>query len=253
MPSFTPGLIFTVNVRRRRSRPGAVTLRARLLDHGAVAATARARLRKREESLPLGDDAAAVALRADDRRRAGLRARTAAIRARDGQLDRDLRLGAAQRVLEREPHLGLDVGAAHRLRRARTAARRRGFPKIPPRMSPRSTCQSTLPKLTSPPPGPGAAAVRRAEAVVVLPLLLVGEDVVRGLHLLEALLRGLVAGVRVGVVLARELAVRLLDLVLRSALLDAERVVQGAQISLLSYEAAATITRAGRTTRSPSL
>src|SRR3954471_7500924 len=93
----------------------AVALRARLLDHRAVAAAAWARLRQREQALRLGDDPAAVALRADDRRGAGLRARTAALRARDGQLDRHLRLGAAQRVLEREPHLGLDVRPAHRL------------------------------------------------------------------------------------------------------------------------------------------
>src|SRR5207244_4162436 len=71
-----------------------------------------------------------------------------------------------------------------------------------------------------------AAAVGRAEAVVRLPLLRVGEDVVRRLHLLEALLGGLVARVRVRVVLARELAVRLLDLFGRGALLHAERVVE---------------------------
>ena len=35
----------------------AVALRARLLDHGAVAAAARARLREREQALRLGDDA----------------------------------------------------------------------------------------------------------------------------------------------------------------------------------------------------
>src|SRR5204863_3300838 len=90
-----------------------------------------------------------------------------------------------------------------------------------------------------------AASVRRAVAVVLLPLLLVGEDVVRRLHLLEALLRGLVAGIRVGMVLACELPVRLLDFVLRGVLLHSERVVKRAH--------SATITRAGRTTRSPSL
>ena len=94
-------------------------------------------------------------------------------------------------------------------------------------MSPRSPLHSKSPKSTFGPPGPGrAAAVRRAEAVVRLPLLGVGEDVVRRLHLLEALLGGLVALVRVRVVLARELPVRLLDLVGRGALLDAERVVE---------------------------
>src|SRR4029078_3719320 len=71
-----------------------------------------------------------------------------------------------------------------------------------------------------------AAGVRRAAAVVCLPLLGVREDVVRGLHLLEALLGALVPLVRVRVELARELAVRLLDLVGRRALFDAERVVE---------------------------
>src|SRR5581483_11365464 len=68
--------------------------------------------------------------------------------------------------------------------------------------------------------------VRGAEAVVRLPLLLVGEDVVRRLHLLEALLGGRVARIGVGVVLARELAVGLLDLVGRRSLLHAEDVVE---------------------------
>src|SRR5207237_4001200 len=77
----------------------------------------------------------------------------------------------------------------------------------------------------------GAAAcagpsVRGAEAVVLLPLLRVGEDVVGGLHLLELLLGRSVARVLVRVVLPRELAVRLADLVLRRALLQAEGVVQ---------------------------
>src|SRR6185437_576232 len=48
----------------------ALAVRARLLDHGAVAATTRARLREREQALRLRLDAAAVALRADDGRRA---------------------------------------------------------------------------------------------------------------------------------------------------------------------------------------
>src|SRR5205814_1329890 len=69
-------------------------------------------------------------------------------------------------------------------------------------------------------------SVRRAEAVVLLALLLVREHVVRPLHVLEAVLCLLVAGVLVRVVLARELAIRLLDLVLRRALRHAQRVVE---------------------------
>src|SRR5207253_1835344 len=101
------------------------------------------------------------------------------------------------------------------------------------------------------------ASVRRSEAVVLLPLLGIGEDVVRRLDLLELLLGSRVAGVLVRVVLARELAVRLADLVLRGALLHAQGVVQGGHQSSSSSGgaggAAATTTRAGRTTRSPSL
>jgi hypothetical protein len=52
-----------------------------------------------------------------------------------------------------------------------------------------------------------------AEAVVLLPLFRVGEDRVRLVDLLEPILRGLVAGVPVGVVLKGELAERLLEVV----------------------------------------
>src|SRR4029077_17598979 len=67
---------------------GAVALGARLLDHGAVPAAARARLRQSEQALRLGDHAASVALGADDGRRPRLRTCAAALRARDRQLDR---------------------------------------------------------------------------------------------------------------------------------------------------------------------
>src|SRR5205823_1752564 len=84
---------------------GAAAVRARLLDHGAVAAAARARLGEREQALALGDHAAALALGAEARRRAGLRARAVALAAGGLELDRDRRLDPLQRVLEREPHL----------------------------------------------------------------------------------------------------------------------------------------------------
>ena len=192
---------------------GALALRARLLDHGAVAAAARARLREREQALALGLHAAAVALRADDGRGAGLRAGAAALAARGRHLDRHLRLDAAQRVLEREVHLaprrrcraGLARGARARARRRRRRRSRRRCRRGRRGRSCRSRRSGRR-------PGP-AAPFCRAEAVVLLALLGVGEHVVRRLHLLEALLRVLVARVRVGMVLARELAVRLLDLV----------------------------------------
>src|SRR6266404_831010 len=69
--------------------------------------------------------------------------------------------------------------------------------------------------------------VLRAVAVVLLALLLIGKHVVGRLHFLEALLGLLVARVPVGMMLTRELPVRLLDLVLRRVLRNAEAVVEG--------------------------
>src|SRR5581483_10049227 len=122
-----PVLDAGLDLDRVRAQPalaaGAVALRARLLDHGAVAAAARAGGREREQALALGLDAASVALGADDGSRSRLRAGAAALGARDGQLDRHLRLGALERVLEGEAHLRLHVRAAYRLR-SRAPARR---------------------------------------------------------------------------------------------------------------------------------
>src|SRR6185503_15001681 len=155
------------------------------------------------------------------------RSGAAALRARDRQLDGHLRLGSAQRVIERETHLGLDVGATHRLLPRTTsggAAAEDVAEASPEDVAEVEVAEVDVDAAWARPRR--AAAVRRAEAVVCLPLLGVREDVVRGLHLLEALLGALVPLVRVRVELARELAVRLLDLVGRRALLDAERVVE---------------------------
>jgi hypothetical protein len=61
--------------------------------------------------------------------------------------------------------------------------------------------------------------------VVELALLSVGENVVGFLQLLEALFRRLVAGVEVGVMLARELAIRRLDVAIARAAPDAQHLV----------------------------
>ena len=100
---------------------------------------------------------------------------------------------------------------------------------------------------------PPAAALReRVEpaAVVLLALVGVAEDVVGGLDLLEALLGLGVVRVAVGVVLADELAVRLLDLVGRRLLVDAQDLVE--VLGGIDRSYAATTTRAGRITDSPS-
>src|SRR5262249_18266919 len=64
-----------------------------------------------------------------------------------------------------------------------------------------------------------------AELIVLRAAFLVTQHVVGFLHFLEARFRLLVAGVAVGVILARELAVSLLDLILAGATLDTERFV----------------------------
>ena len=71
-------------------------------------------MREAEEALALDRDAPALALGTDDRRRARLRAGASALAAGELGLDRDLRLDPAERVLEREADLGLQVGAARR-------------------------------------------------------------------------------------------------------------------------------------------
>src|SRR5205814_3325437 len=74
---------------------------------------------------------------------------------------------------------------------------------------------------------PGAAADAPVpERVVLLALLGLGQHVVRRLHLLELRLGRLVARIAVRVVLPRELAVGLLDLVGRRVLRNAEDVVE---------------------------
>src|SRR5439155_14175363 len=88
---------------------GAFALGARLLDHGAVPVAARTRVRETEEALALDRHAAALALGADDRRGAGLRARAAALTAGDLGLDGGLRLDPAQGILERNVQLDTQV------------------------------------------------------------------------------------------------------------------------------------------------
>ena len=198
---------------------------AGVLDHGAVPTAPRARLGEREKALALRDDAAALALRADRRRRAGLGARAVALRAGRLQRDRDLRLHPLQRVLEGEVDDDFEVVAAARLRPL-SAARA---------ASPAEDAAEQVAEVPEIPQvevlevdvasAEAAASVRGAEGVVLLPLLGIREQVVRALNLLEPLLGGRVAGVAVRVVRARELAVGLLDLLGARVLRDAEDLV----------------------------
>ena len=72
-----------------------------------------------------------------------------------------------------------------------------------------------------------------AQLVVLPALLRIAEDLVRLVDLLELRFRRLVARVHVGMVLARQLAVRLLDLLFRRRLGDAERGVVVLEVQCL--------------------
>ena len=169
-------------------------------------------------------------------------------RRRDGDRHRHLR--ALHRLLERDVHLGLEVAAAlGRVAPARTAARAAAAAE----QVGEDVGEAAEPAGAGRPAGAASAPERaRVEAaedaaagVVALALVGVGQDRVRLLHLLEALLRRLVAGVAVRVVLAGELAVGLLDLLVGGLPVDAERLVW---VPDGRHGYAATTTRAGLTT-----
>ena len=96
----------------------------------------------------------------------------------------------------------------------------------------------------------GAAHAREAEAIVGRALLGIREDGVRFGRLLEFLLGELIPGIAVGMVLERQLAVRALDFGFAGRPVDAEDVVV---IALGRRHAFATLTIAGRSSRSPSM
>ena len=87
-----------------------------------------------------------------------------------------------------------------------------------------------------------------AEAIVGRALVAIGQDRVRLGALLELLLGRVVAGIAVGVVLQRELAIRALDFGVGRRPFDAEDLV----VVPLAH-AFATFTMAGRSSLSPSM
>src|SRR5581483_11447900 len=225
-----PGRHLDLVALRRALAPRAAAVAARLLDDDAVAAAARAGLGQREQAVAVGDDARAVALRAGDRPRPGLRAGAAADVAGRLRLDRHPHGDALERVVEREAHARLEVGAALRPRPRRAAAAAAAEDAAQPAEQVGQVAEVDVLDANvleaAEGPGAGAADASGAEAVVLLALLRVGEQVVRRLDVLEPLLRLLVAGVAVRVVLARKLAIRLLDLVVGRRPRDAERGVR---------------------------
>ena len=210
----------------RAHRPRAVAGRAGILDHGARAAAARAGLGDREHALALGLDPAALAAWADLRRGAGLRAGPVAGRAQRLRGDRERDLRAGDRLLEGDRYLCLEVLSALGTGFGpRAATARRPSEEVGEDVAHAGgVLEVEVPKAPEPAAGAGVRE-RAAAAVVLLALLGVREHVVGLGDLLEARLGLLVVGVAVGVVLARELAVGLLDLLGRRLLLDAERRV----------------------------
>ena len=162
-PSLTPGRDLDRVALRAPLAAGAAAVRARILDHGAVAAAARARLREREEALALGHDAAARGTRGRASAtcrasRPSRRTRGRPSRARPGSSSR--RPGASPR----RRGAPRPRGRAPRWPRCAAAARPpRPRPKSPPKMSPRSPRSKSRSRSVRRPGRRPARAVRRAE------------------------------------------------------------------------------------------
>src|SRR4051794_3695750 len=218
--------------------------RAGLLDHRAGAAAARARTRDGEHALALRLDAAAVADRADLRRGSRPGAGAAARRARRVGRDGHRHLGALDRLLERQRDGRLQILAALGDRLGARGAPAAGVEDARQDVRERAEVRGAARRAARAAPAERIGAGEHAAAVVLLALLGIAQDVVGLGDLLEAVLGSGVL-VRVRVILARELAVRLLDVVLRRLLVDAEGLVV---VSRARHRYAATTTRAGRST-----
>ena len=124
----------------------------------------------------------------------------------------------AARVAE---ELAEDVAEASRAAAAGAAPHRRRL--IPVTIFRKIEAAEAHARLTGARSGSAARTARRnvvrVETVLIVDLALLGiaQDVIGFLNLLEALLGGLVAGVQIRMILARQLAVRLADLVLFGA------------------------------------
>src|SRR4051812_20854300 len=259
---------------------GAGAVGTRVVDDKPPAAALAARLGEGEATGVAAGLSGALADRAGVRQRAvppaGAVAGRAGLLAGHPQRHGD----ALDRLLERQRHRRLDVGAAPgRSRPAGPALAEQPAEHVTETAATGGAAEQVTEVERLPaargagaagraePAGP-AGAEQRARLVVLLAAGGVGEDVVGLGDLLEPLL-GLdpvgAVGVRVGVVLPGQLPVRLLDLVRLGVLGHAERLVVvllqevpaahlGVPLSasrVRDYSGSATATRAGRTTRSP--
>src|SRR5215472_229659 len=213
-------------------RPSAAAAgRARVIDHQATATACGARLGEREAAEVAAGLPGALAVRADLGNRASLRAGTTADLARAFVGQPQAHCRAVDGVAERQRCLGLHIGAAARPGlRGRPAAKDAAEQVTEPaagsgRPEDVAEVESAEPAATAARHPGSAGAEERPRLVVLGASLRIGQDVVGLGDLLESLLRLGVALVGVRVVLARELAVRLLDLLGRRTLTDPESLV----------------------------
>ena len=209
---------------RHALAPGAAAVLARLLDDRAVPATARARLREREETLRVGDDATAARTagtspvrcrarrRFRDRPSRRSRPRPARAPARPSASPRT-RCGRASRDRCR----GSAGGSPHAVHRRRTSRRadRRG--------SPMSNSSKRMPPMSAPPGKPRPSALPNVSYA-----LRFSASESTSYAPCTSLKRSSAAsspGLRSGWYSPRELPVRLLDVVVGRVLRDAEDFV----------------------------
>src|SRR5579862_344242 len=221
-----PDLVALVDAGRDRDAQAPLPLDAALalaglagrLDDRPVAPTARARRdvdHLAEHRLAdAADLTATVALRAGRRCRAGLRAAPGARLAAGQDRELDLLLGPENRVLEGDPEVVAQVRAA-----GRTSSPRRG--RVPPEERVEDVGEAAEARRR-------VADVGRAEQVIALPALGVGQDLVGLVDLLEPLLGSRVL-VHVRMPLLGEAPERLLDVRVARTAFDAEHrvVVEG--------------------------
>ena len=139
---------------------------------------------------------------------------------------RERHLGATDRLVEAQRHLGLEVAAPRltRLAAAHATLSTAAAGATPPTEQVRDDVAEAAAERARV-KAAGEVAERSRAAVIRLALVGVRQDVVRLRDPLEALLRLLVALVAVRVILARELAVGLLDLLVGGVLADPQLLV----------------------------
>ena len=154
----------------------------------------------------------------------GLGTAAVAGRAAFGLRHGDLHLRPVDRLVEAEGDLGFEIAAANLLRLGPPAASAEEVGEDVADVE-AAGLRPARPERPAG-PAPAEAAEHPPAGVVLLPLLRIGERVVGPLDLLELLLRLGIVGIAVRVVLAHQLAVRLLDLLLGGSLGYAKRLVE---------------------------